>query len=232
MTGGIVTQVIQIVIMIVAFIPAIVLHECAHAFAAYKLGDPTAKQAGRLTLNPAAHVDLFGTIILPGCLIAMSALGGGVGMMFGYAKPVPYNPRYFDDVRKGELIVGLAGPASNLIMSLIGAAIAWGGVYLYQYVSQVPEIGLYVWYFGTYFCTVNLCLAFFNLIPLPPLDGSSIIAIFLSDKAMQTYYKVQQYSMFVLLLLILVVPYFIHVDIIGIYLNATAGKLASLMLPV
>ena len=232
MTGGLTTQIIQIVLMVLAFIPAIVLHECAHAFAAYKLGDPTAKQAGRLTLNPAAHVDLFGTIILPGCLIAMSMLGGGIGLMFGYAKPVPYNPRYFEDIRKGELIVGLAGPVSNLIMSVIGAAIAWGGVMLYQYLAQMPEIGMYIWYFGTYFCTVNLCLAFFNLIPIPPLDGSSIIAVFLSDRALETYYKIQRYSMFVLLLLILVVPYFTHIDIIGIYLNATAGKLASIMLPI
>lgn len=232
MSNGIITQIIQIALMILAFIPAIVLHECAHGYAAYKLGDPTAKNAGRITLNPAAHVDLFGTIILPGCLIAMSVLGGGLGMMFGYAKPVPYNPRNFKDVRKGELIVGLAGPASNLVMALIGAGIAWGGIFLYQGISQIPVIGLYVWYFGTYFCTVNLCLAFFNLIPLPPLDGSSIIAVFLSDKALRTYYKVQQYSMFILLLIILVLPYLIHVDIIGIYLNATAGRLASFLLPI
>lgn len=232
MSSGIITQVIQVCLMIAAFIPAIVLHECAHAYAAYKLGDPTAKNAGRLTLNPVAHVDLFGTIILPGCLIAMSMLGGGLGLMFGYAKPVPYNPRYFKDVRQGELIVGLAGPASNLVMSLIGAAIAWGGIYLYQGLATMPELGMYVWYFGTYFCTVNLSLAFFNLIPLPPLDGSSIIAVFLSDNALQTYYKVQQYSMFVLLLLILVIPYFTHVDIIGMYLNATAGNLAKFLLPI
>jgi Zn-dependent protease len=231
-SSGLTTQIIQIAIMVVAFIPAIVLHECAHGYAAYKLGDPTAKNAGRLTLNPVAHVDKFGTVILPACLIAMSVLGGGVGMMFGYAKPVPYNPRNFKDIRQGELIVGLAGPASNLLMSLIGVAVAWGGIYLYRYIGQVPEIGLYVWYFGVYFCKVNLFLAFFNLIPLPPLDGSSIIAVFLSDNALRTYYKIQRYSMFVLLLLILVIPYFTNVDIIGIYLNATAGNLSNFMLPI
>lgn len=231
-SNGLTTQIIQIALMVIAFIPAIVLHECAHGYAAYKLGDPTAKNAGRLTLNPVAHVDLFGTIILPACLIAMSMLGGGVGMMFGYAKPVPYNPRYFKDIRQGELIVGLAGPAANLIMSLVGAAIAWGGISLYHMIGQVPEIGLYVWYFGVYFCTVNLCLAFFNLIPLPPLDGSSIIAVFLSDNALKTYYKVQRYSMFILLLLILVLPYLTNIDIIGIYLNATAGNLSKLLLPI
>ena len=140
MTNAMLSQVIQIVIMVVAFIPALVLHEVAHGYAAYKLGDPTAKNAGRLSLNPLRHVDPFGTVILPGCLIAMSVLGGGGGMLFGYAKPVPYNPRYFKDIRKGELIVGLVGPATNLALSLVGAAIAWGGIYLYARSSSGPRV--------------------------------------------------------------------------------------------
>lgn len=227
MSGSLSQEIAIIVIMVIAFVPAIVLHECAHGYAAYKLGDPTAKNAGRLTLNPLKHIDPFGTVILPAILIAMSVLGGP-GLLFGYAKPVPYNPSYFKDVRKGELIVGLAGPAANLVMAVIGAAIAWGGDTLYL---TMPTVGLYVWYFGVYFCEVNLCLAFFNLIPLPPLDGSSVIAVFLTDNGLRTYYKVQQYSMFILLLLILVVPYFTNVDIISMYLEATAGNLANLMLP-
>ena len=84
----------------------------------------------------------------------------------------------------------------------------------------------------TYFCTINLCLAFFNLIPIPPLDGSSIIAAFLSDRALRTYYKVQQYAMFFFLLVILVLPYFLHVNIFGIYLDATAGSIARFLLPI
>ena len=227
MTGSILQQAIQIALMIVAFVPAIVVHECAHGFMAHKLGDPTAKNAGRLTLNPVAHIDPFGTVVLPGILIALSVVGAG-GMIFGYAKPVPYNPRYFKDIRKGEVLVGLAGPASNILMALIGAAIAWGGNYLYL---VAPDVGLYTWYFGMYFTQVNLALAFFNLILLPPLDGSSIIAPLLSDSALQTYYKVQRYSMFILILLILVVPYFIHFDVIGWYLQLTAGNLANLILP-
>ncbi len=228
MRGSTVDTIITIALMIVAFVIAIVVHECAHGWAAYKLGDPTAKNAGRLTLNPVAHIDPFGTVILPGLLIALSALSGGLGFVFGYAKPVPYNPRYFKNIRTGEVIVGFAGPASNLVMAVVGAAIAWGANYLYLY---VPDVALYLWYFGVYFCQINLALAFFNLIPLPPLDGSSIIAVFLSDKALRAYYKVQQYSMFILLLLIMAVPYFLHIDIIGIYLNATAGNLAMLLLP-
>lgn len=228
MSGSITQDLIFLVLMVVAFVPAIVIHECAHGFAAYKLGDPTAKRAGRLTLNPIAHIDPFGTVILPALMMLTSLVSGGFGMIFGYAKPVPYNPTYFKNIRMGELVVGLAGPASNIIMSLIGAAIAWGGNAIYL---TSPMIGLYVYYFGAYFCMINLALAFFNLIPLPPLDGSSIIAVFLTDNGLRTYYKIQQYSMFILLLLILVVPYFLNIDIIGIYLDLTAGNIAELLLP-
>ena len=217
-----------IVLMVLAFVPAIVLHECAHGFMAYKLGDPTAKEAGRLTLNPLAHIDVFGTVILPGLLILLSAVSGGLGFIFGYAKPVPYNPRYFKNIRQGEFLVGVAGPAANILMALVGAAIAWAGNFLY---ASAPMASLYVWYFGMYFCQINLCLAFFNLIPCPPLDGASIIAFFLTDNGLRIYYKVQQYAMFIFLLLVIVVPYFTNVDIIGIYLNATAGNIANLLLP-
>lgn len=222
MTGDM-TIIILGALKVLAFVPAIVIHECAHGFAAAKLGDPTARNAGRLSLNPLRHVDPFGTVLLPGLLIL-----SGAGFVFGYAKPVPYNPRYFKDVRKGEVIVGLAGPASNLLMSLAGAAIAWGSLQLFG-LSQ--ELALYTWYFGCYFCSVNLCLAFFNLLPIPPLDGSSIVAPLLSDRALEVYYQVQRYGMFILMLFVFL-PYFIpQLDVLGIYLQATAGSLANLMLP-
>ena len=223
MTGDMTITIILGVLKVLAFVPAIVIHECAHGFAAAKLGDPTARNAGRLSLNPLRHVDPFGTVLLPGLLILSNA-----GFVFGYAKPVPYNPRYFKDVRKGEVIVGLAGPASNLLMSLAGAAIAWGSLQLFG-LSQ--ELALYTWYFGCYFCSVNLCLAFFNLLPIPPLDGSSIVAPLLSDRALEVYYQVQRYGMFILMLFVFL-PYFIpQFDVLGIYLQATAGNLANLMLP-
>ena len=223
MTGDMTITIILGALKVLAFVPAIVIHECAHGFAAAKLGDPTARNAGRLSLNPLRHVDPFGTVLLPGLLIL-----SGAGFVFGYAKPVPYNPRYFKDVRKGEVIVGLAGPASNLLMSLVGAAIAWGSMQLFG-LSQ--ELALYTWYFGCYFCSVNLCLAFFTLLPIPPLDGSSIVAPLLSDRALEVYYQVQRYGMFILMLFVFL-PYFIpQFDVLGIYLQATAGNLANLMLP-
>lgn len=110
--------VIYIVFSIICFIPALVLHEVAHGFMAYKLGDPTAKRAGRLSLNPMKHIDIFGTVILPAILMFFKM------PVIGYAKPVPYNPSYFKDPRKGDLLVGLAGPCANLIMALIGAGIS------------------------------------------------------------------------------------------------------------
>lgn len=110
--------IMQVVITILCFFPALVFHEVAHGFAAYKLGDPTAKRAGRLTLNPLAHIDIFGTVILP---IVLSICNLPV---IGYAKPVPYNPSYFKDPRKGDLLVGLAGPCANLIQALVACAIA------------------------------------------------------------------------------------------------------------
>ena len=99
---------------ILSFVPAIVCHEACHGFAAYKLGDPTAKRAGRLSFNPLKHIDPFGTVIMPLLLMAMNM------PVFGYAKPVPYNPAYFKDPRKGDLIVGLAGPAANLVLAVLG----------------------------------------------------------------------------------------------------------------
>ena len=97
------SYIIYIIISVLCFVPAIVLHEVAHGFAAHKLGDPTAKSQGRLSLNPLKHIDPFGTVLMPLLLMAMG------GPVFGYAKPVPYNPMYFKNLRKGEAIVGLAG---------------------------------------------------------------------------------------------------------------------------
>lgn len=217
--------IIYIIISVLSFVPAIVLHEVAHGFAAAKLGDPTAKSKGRLSLNPLKHVDPFGTVLLPGLLML---LGGPV---FGYAKPVPYNPLYFKDIRKGEAIVGLAGPCANLLMAGVAALFAWvflpmapqllsNDVFAYFYLAFLPTFAL-----------INLYLMFFNLIPIPPLDGSSIIALFLNDKQLSKYYQVQQYALPVLMLVLVVVPYVFNVNPIGIYLDATAGNLANLMFP-
>lgn len=209
--------------MIICFIPAIVIHEVAHGYVAWKLGDPTAKSQGRLTLNPLKHVDPFGTVILP--LLLMLA-GGPV---FGYAKPVPYNPRYFKNIRQGEVMTGLAGPASNLLMGIAGALICFIFYLITQAGVLSGEVFYWIYVVCYYFTIVNFCLMFFNLLPIPPLDGSSIIAPFLSDKALQKYYSIQQYALPVLMILLIAVPYIFHFSPIGIYIDATAGNLSQLL---
>ena len=211
---------------ILSFVPAIVCHEACHGFAAYKLGDPTAQRAGRLSLNPLKHIDPFGTVIMPLLLMAMNM------PVFGYAKPVPYNPAYFKDARKGDLIVGLAGPAANLVLAVLGAArlhgyvaAAAGGASWRRTTCSTTSITMFL----PMFSLINLYLMFFNLLPIPPLDGSSIFAFFLPKKYLPQYYKVQRYAMPVFLIVVLLVPYVLHFNPIGIYLDVTAGNVFDLL---
>lgn len=215
------TDIPYLICSLLSFIPAIVCHEVMHGFAAYKLGDPTAKRAGRLSLNPLKHIDPFGTVIMPLMLMMMHM------PVFGYAKPVPYNPAYFKDPRKGDLIVGLAGPFANLGLAIIGAVI-------FTILAQVLPINLIVqneviYYLYTMylpmFTLINLYLMFFNLLPIPPLDGSSIFAFFLPVKYLPKYYQVQRYAFPIFMIAVILVPYVLHVNPIGVYLDWTAGNL-------
>ena len=218
------SQIIVLVLEIVAFVPALVLHEMGHAFAAFKLGDPTAQKAGRLSFNPLRHIDPFGTVLLPLML-------GFLGMpVFGYAKPVPYNPRYFEDPRKGDLIVGLAGPAANLVQALIGTLVAFGAYQLLPVSSLYSgQVGYYVMLFLIYYVQINLFLMFFNLIPIPPLDGSSIFAFFMPVKYLPTYYRIQQYAFPVFMIVVVLLPQILPIDPFSWYLNATAGNVFQLL---
>ena len=221
-------DVIYSVISILCFVPAIVLHEMGHGLAAYKLGDPTAKNRGRLSFNPLKHIDPFGTVLLPLLLLLMDM------PVFGYAKPVPYNPRYFKDKRKGELIVGMAGPAANLAQALVAAGVTWL-LYLVLPVWELCDANVVFEYFYLLFlplyALLNLYLMFFNLLPIPPLDGSSIIGFLLPERYLPTYYKVERYAMPVFLVVAVLLPYVINVNVFGLYLNATAGNLVNLLFP-
>ena len=154
----------QQLLFLVILILTIILHEVAHGYAALLLGDPTADQEGRLTLNPLPHIDFFGTIVVPGFLILT-----GSSILFGWAKPVPYNP-YNLRGRYGEAIVAAAGPGINIAIAIVfGLLLRFGG--------DVLPVPLFI--LSGIVVPVNLFLAFFNLIPIPPLDGSKIVMAFL-----------------------------------------------------
>lgn len=215
-----------ILAMVLSFVPALVFHEAAHGFAAYKLGDPTAKRAGRLSLNPLKHIDPFGTVILPALLMFMHM------PMFGYAKPVPYNPRYFKDPRKGDLITGLAGPAANLLLAFLGAGIAWA--LLGTALTGAIRNPVFEWFYLMYlplFTLVNLFLMFFNLLPIPPLDGSSIFAILIPPKYLPKYYEIQRYAFPIFMMAIILLPYMFHINPFGWYFDVTAYNVMDLIYP-
>lgn len=173
---------------------AITLHESAHGWAAGQLGDPTATMLGRVTINPIPHIDPIGTIAVPGALLLMSALTGGGGLLFGWAKPVPINPRYFRNPLKAMTITAAAGPLSNLLQMIFWAlllkALAAVGFYD-KFVISVCAAGI----------SVNLMLMAFNLIPIPPLDGGRIVRGLLPRQAGMAFDKIEPYGFMILLVL-------------------------------
>lgn len=220
-------RILIILIELVCIVFSIMVHEIAHGYAAYRLGDPTAKRAGRLTLNPAKHLDPFGSVLLP---LIMSFIGGPI---FAYAKPVPYNPMYFKDRKKGELIVAFAGPASNLLQAFAGAGLCLVAQHLFSPTMSAGGYEALLWLYriGYYYCLINLVLLFFNIIPLPPLDGASIVTAFLTPSGMEKFYKVKQYSMFILLALLFLVPMVTPWDPLGWYLQHTAYTVLHVLIP-
>jgi Zn-dependent protease len=181
----------------IAIIPSIVLHEVSHGFVANYFGDSTAKQMHRLTLNPIRHIDPFGTLLLPAILI-FSGLPA-----FGYAKPVPVNFSQLRNPRKQSLYVSLAGPLVNIILS----AAAFG---LCKLDIKYFNINPLVLNIGVYFGIVNITLAAFNLIPLPPLDGSAIIERFIPRKRLASYYQLRSKALPIVMGLVILDSLFFH----------------------
>lgn len=157
---------LQLGAVIIGFAIAIILHEVSHGYVALMLGDPTAKYAGRLTLNPIAHVDLWGTIIIPLLLIASQT-----GIVFGWAKPVPVNEFNLRKGKWGPVIVALAGPATNFILLAIFGLLA-----------RLTPAGTALPYLFATIAFINSILMFFNIIPIPPLDGSKVLYLFLEHR--------------------------------------------------
>lgn len=180
-----VPRALQIVIMVFVLYLAIVVHEVAHGYVAYLRGDPTAKQLGRLTLNPIPHIDIFGSIIIPGFLILT-----GSGFVIGWAKPVPIDIRRFRDPLGDFAITSLAGPASNAMQAAVY-------VLLFHAASALgwPGWVLFLAYIGA---LINLILAIFNMIPIPPLDGSRLVAAVLPTRLAVQYLSIERFGFIII----------------------------------
>ena len=182
---SVVMQILAVLFIIFCILP---LHEFAHGWMAEKLGDNTARYNGRLTMNPLASIDPLGAL-------AILLFG------FGWAKPVPVNPRNFKNPKRDMAITALAGPVSNLLAALVGALL-YNLFYLVLRPFLPDVLLLLLGFFFQYYIGINVMLAVFNLIPLPPLDGSRILGAFLSDRALFKYYQNQRVIMIVLFALL------------------------------
>jgi len=195
---------LDIALSLVAVFAAIVFHEVSHGYVAYRLGDPTPKVRGRLTLNPLAHVDLIGTILVPLALVVM-----GSRFLFGWAKPVPINPNYFRKPFKGMLYVAIAGPAANLTLALVTAGVGrlTLGAIPNSLLFYGQTFGAYllqaIFYLLGFFVIINVILAVFNMIPIPPLDGSRVLTYFLPPEGKRIMLTLERYGFLILLALIL-----------------------------
>jgi Zn-dependent protease len=171
----------EIIFFIAILIFSVVIHEVSHGVVAYMLGDPTAKYQGRLTLNPIPHIDPFGSIILP-LLLSIPVLFGATPIIFGWAKPVPYNPYNLKNQKWGPAIVGAAGPLSNVFVAIIFGQ-------LIRFSDSLSFLPAPFFAIAGSIALINLFLAIFNLIPMPPLDGSKLLFALLPPRA----YKVQEF---------------------------------------
>ncbi len=174
---------------------AIVIHECCHGWAAYLNGDDTAKQMGRLTLNPLPHIDPIGTVLLPVMLIVIRA-----PILIGWAKPVPINPYRLNDPVKDMAKVGMAGPAANFTVALLSVLLIW----LLKIFGANPSnnfnfLLIKIMYMNI---QINLVLAVFNLIPIPPLDGSRIVSALLPAHIAYKYNQMERYGIFLIFILL------------------------------
>jgi Zn-dependent protease len=201
------------------FLLSLSVHEAAHAATAYYLGDPTAKSLGRVTINPLPHIDPIGTILMP----IISSLTGGFAMI-GWAKPVPIDWRNLRNIRRDDTLIAIAGPASNLILAFVfvgGLAIAGSGVLE----TSAGTAGELLYRFSHYGLIINVALAMFNMIPIPPLDGSHVLANVLPDDIAHKYRSVGIYGIFLLLILMNFTP-------LGRILSRMIGSVVNLYLDI
>lgn len=186
------------IFQIIVLIMSAVIHEYMHGFVAHQLGDDTAKNAGRLTLNPLAHLDWFGSFFLPLMLIL-----SGTGFIIGWAKPVPYNPYNLRDRKYGDAKVALAGPLSNLAVALAFGLILKFAPFISLTFSGLISIIIFI----------NLLLMVFNLLPIPPLDGSKVLATFLSPEARMRYLSMERAGFLIVILVVMLAGWVISAPV-------------------
>ncbi len=184
-------------VYMLVLVPSVVLHEVSHGAVANVLGDDTAKRAGRLTLNPIAHIDVLGTLILPALLLLSS------GTAFGYAKPVPVNVARLRNPRNSSVLVSLAGPATNFAI-FVFVALVWRAVVpassVYRFVPPVSNSSPFLYQVLFAAGLANIFIGLFNLVPLPPLDGSAVVERLLPARMVPGYWRIRNYGMVIVLL--------------------------------
>jgi len=198
-----VADILQLVLSLVATFAAVILHEVAHGYVSWRLGDPTPKQQGRLTANPLAHIDPIGSIVVPLALWAMNS-----PFLFGWAKPVPINPAFYRNPLKGTLYVALAGPLSNVAAALVATGagrliLRVSDPFLLHASSFTANLIQAVFLFLGIFVIINLALAVFNLIPIPPLDGSRVLAYFLPAHWRLRMAQIERFGFLIIFALVL-----------------------------
>ena len=201
-------DIFTLIITIIVLVMSVVIHELSHGYTAELLGDPTARLQGRLTLNPLKHLDFFGSLIVP--IITSFA-----GFTFGWAKPIQWNPYNVKNKRWGELLISIAGPGSNLLIALIIGLIIrfWGA----SFPPSIIQISLYK-------VVIKIVLAIFNLIPVPPLDGSKVLFSLLPANMIRIREVLEQYSIFFFLILIFFLWRFVEPLIVIIFNLITGMK--------
>ncbi len=195
--------ILEPLLAVLALICTVIPHELAHGYVAFRLGDPTPALARRLTLNPLRHIDPVGSILVPGTLLLLRFLFHKNFPILGWAKPIPINPLYFRNPYLGLLWVGLAGPAANISIALLAAGLGHGVLAL---VPDPGAAGSWFLLFLSYLGLISFLIALFNLLPIPPLDGSRALAYFLPPEARRRYLSLERLGIPVLLALLYLTP--------------------------